>query len=407
MWDEVPIEDALEALVDHRGRTPKKLGAEFVSTGVQVISAQNITENRLDLDATSRFVDPSVADRWMKLPLQPGDVLLSSEAPLGCVAVVAREHGRLCLGQRLFALRGRPGVLDGGYLAAALKVDPVRGRLLARATGTTAQGIRQAELRKVMLPLPPLPEQRAIADVLGALDGKIESNRRLRGAALNMLAASFADIVAGVRGRVALAEVATAVKATTFPANTPDEVFEQFSIPAFDDGGGPDVCVGSSMASGKTVLSGDVVLVSKLNPATKRVWWPERLGIGRAVCSPEFVALAPCPGSAAWIYGCVAFDSVFYAQVLGAISGTTGSRQRVKPSDVLAATVPDAGVSEIAKWDVLARPVLDRNVALLRETRTLTAVRDFLLPKLVSGRIRVPLSGDVEEQVGVATGALA
>lgn len=162
------------------------------------------------------------------------------------------------------------------------------------------------------------------------------------------------------------------------------------------------------MASAKTLLpDGPVVLVSKLNPARRRVWWPERLGLGIGVCSPEFVALTPRdPRDAAWLYGCVAYDDTFYGQVLSAVNGTTGSRQRVKPHDVLEATIPVPNAARRAEWEALAGPMLSQRVRLLRESRTLAAIRDALLPKLVSGQIRVPLSNDPEEQVGAAVEAL-
>jgi type I restriction enzyme S subunit len=55
----------------------------------------------------------------------------------------------------------------------------VQEQLRARATGTTVLGIKQSELRRILLTLPPIAEQRAIAHILGTLDDKIELNRRM------------------------------------------------------------------------------------------------------------------------------------------------------------------------------------------------------------------------------------
>ncbi|MBB4664793.1 hypothetical protein BDZ31_004408 [Conexibacter arvalis] len=266
-----------------------------------------------------------------------------------------------------------------------------------------------SDVRALRVLLPPLSEQRAIASILEPLDDKIESNRRLAVRSLDMVQTAFARIAGQASRRVALSEIADELRTRIQPTDTPSEIFEQFSIPAFDAGMGPEVCSGSTMASAKTLLPpSSVVLVSKLNPTTKRVWWPERHGVGTAVCSPEFVALTPHrQRDAAWLFGCVAFDRSFYDQLLGAISGTTGSRQRVRPSDVLAASVPFVEPGARDDWDSLANRVLAQRVTLLRESRALTAIRDALLPKLVSGQIRVPLSNDPEEQVGAAIEALA
>src|SRR5690606_9930021 len=100
------------------------------------------------------------------------------EAPLGEPAYVASCQ-EWCLGQRLFGIRPRKGRLSGRYLYYALQSQAVRHDLLSRATGTTAQGIRQSELRRVVIPLPRMDEQHAIAHFLGTLDDKIELNRQM------------------------------------------------------------------------------------------------------------------------------------------------------------------------------------------------------------------------------------
>src|SRR5205823_2133095 len=114
--------------------------------------------------------------RWMRVPLLADDVILTSEAPLGEVAYI-REPVEWCLGQRLFGIRTNKVRLHGRFLFYALQSEQVRHDLLSRATGTTAQGVRQSELRRVRIPLPSLVEQRAIAHALGALDDKIDLNR--------------------------------------------------------------------------------------------------------------------------------------------------------------------------------------------------------------------------------------
>lgn len=270
-------------------------------------------------------------------------------------------------------------------------------------------GINRNHVHEELVAKPPLREQQAIATVLASIDDKIVSNRRLGSLGGDAIASQFSHVVSGTAGRCSLCEVASEVRTRFLPLAAPNRVFEQFSIPAFDEARGPEVCAGSDMASAKTLMpDGPIVLFSKLNPVTKRVWWPERLGIGTPVCSPEFVALVPRdPDDAVWLYGCAAFDTTFYEQVLAAVTGTTGSRQRVRPEHVLSSTVPAASEEVRRVWESVARPVIDTRVTLVRESRTLTAIRDALLPKLISGRIRVPLSNDPEEQVGAAVEALA
>jgi type I restriction enzyme S subunit len=166
-------------VIDRRGVTPIKLGSSWVQTGHRVLSAKHIKDGRINLAlGEDRFVDDATYARWMSTPLLPGDVLLTSEAPLGEVAQVT-ERLEWCLGQRLFGLRPQPDVLDGRFLSYLLRHGPVADAIQARASGTTVQGIRQAELVKVEVALPSLRDQRAVARLLGALDDKIEANRRM------------------------------------------------------------------------------------------------------------------------------------------------------------------------------------------------------------------------------------
>jgi type I restriction enzyme S subunit len=175
---ERPLGELLEVLIDHRGKTPKKLGGDFTTVGIPVASAINVKSGRVVFDSAPRCVDLEMFDRWMPVRLKADDVLLTSEAPLGEVARVPSDEP-LVLGQRLFGLRGRADVLDNTYLFYVLQWKPIRDRLYARSTGTTVHGIRQAELVRVPVPVPPLAEQRAIAEVLGAVDDKIDANRRI------------------------------------------------------------------------------------------------------------------------------------------------------------------------------------------------------------------------------------
>lgn len=164
-WPVIELEEACEFL-DRRGVTPQKLGSRFISSGFRVISAKNIKGRQIDLNVgEERFVDGPTYHKWMGKPLLPDDVLLTSEAPLGEPAYISDELA-WCIGQRLFGIRTIKSKLYGKFLFYALQSSVVRSDLLSRATGATAQGIRQAELRHVAVLLPPLPEQQRIVHIL-------------------------------------------------------------------------------------------------------------------------------------------------------------------------------------------------------------------------------------------------
>lgn len=174
-----PLEKLLAVVIDHRGKTPKKLGGDFVGFGVPVLSARHISGGQIVARNELRFVSPQMYAKWMPIPLQRGDVLLTSEAPLGELFWL-KDKTEYVLGQRLFALRPDPTKIDPGYLYYFLKTSQGQAALHGRASGSTVQGIRQSELLKVEIELPDtLNEQRGIAAALRSLDDRINHNRAL------------------------------------------------------------------------------------------------------------------------------------------------------------------------------------------------------------------------------------
>lgn len=160
----VSLGDAVSRIIDHRGKTPTKLGGDWSNEGHRVISALNMKNGVVD-DNDHHYIEDEIYARWMRQPLEVGDVLLTSEAPLGAVAYVDREVD-WAIGQRIFALRPRRGLLDGRYLYHILRAGAVRKELMSRSTGSTVSGIRQAELVKLSLRLPSVPRQERIAEAL-------------------------------------------------------------------------------------------------------------------------------------------------------------------------------------------------------------------------------------------------
>ena len=178
-WKELPLNDVIELVIDHRGKTPKKLGFDdFFSEGYPVLSAKHVkTSGLVNLDAM-RFANEEMYKKWMKEPTQKGDVILTSEAPLGELFYIDGSK-KYVLGQRVFGLRPKSDVLDSMYLLVWLSSAEGQGRLQARATGSTVQGIKQSELLKIMIPIPPMEVQKDIASIYGSLDKKIQLNTQI------------------------------------------------------------------------------------------------------------------------------------------------------------------------------------------------------------------------------------
>jgi type I restriction enzyme S subunit len=174
-WAVGTIEQATSLIIDYRGRTPKKMGSDWSPTGIPAVSAKNVKSGRLVRPDTFNFVSEELYDRWMKDKLAIGDILMTSEAPLGELYYLAL-NAQFCLSQRIFAMRANPVVCESTFLYYWLESPGCQTEIINRGTGTTVEGIRQSELRKVSVLLPPLPIQRAAAKLLTEWTEQIHRN---------------------------------------------------------------------------------------------------------------------------------------------------------------------------------------------------------------------------------------
>src|ERR1700733_91034 len=182
-WELLPIGSCMAALIDYRGKSPRK-----VSSGIPLITARVVKGGRIL--TPDEYIAEADYEEWMRRGIpEAGDILLTTEAPLGEVAQL--DGRKVALAQRLITLRGKSGVMDNRFLKFAMQSDFVQSQLRARATGTTVHGIRQSELRKVQLPVPHISEQKAIARVLGMLDDKIALGQRMNATLEAMARAIF------------------------------------------------------------------------------------------------------------------------------------------------------------------------------------------------------------------------
>ena len=170
-WKQVVLEDALDALIDYRGKTPKK-----VDKGIPLITAKVVKSGRiLPMD---EFIADEDYESWMVRGIpQISDIVVTTEAPLGEVAQI--KNANVALAQRIVTLRGKVDFLENDFLLFLMQSDFVQNQLEARATGSTVKGIKQSELRKIILPIPPIAEQKCIGKILSDLDDKIHLNNQI------------------------------------------------------------------------------------------------------------------------------------------------------------------------------------------------------------------------------------
>ncbi len=172
-WRICEVGSACSLIVDCPHTTPT-----FRDEGILVARTANIRDGRFVVEGASYVDEQEFRTRILRAEPQAGDVIFTREAPVGEAFVVPLGM-RICLGQRLMLLRPDPSVLDPIYLLSQISSGLVRSRIATLTAGTTNPHLNVSEVRSFLLPVPPITEQRGIAEILDTLNEVIRSTERL------------------------------------------------------------------------------------------------------------------------------------------------------------------------------------------------------------------------------------
>lgn len=446
---EITLNDICDAIVDCEHKT-----APLTAFGYPSVRTTNIKNGRIDWDNCNR-VDEATYQAWTRRrEPKPGDLILAREAPVGEVGLIPDDH-KAVLGQRTVLICPDRRKVDPRYLHFLLISPDVQSDMLGKATGSTVEHLNMSDIRALPLPeLPPLPEQRAIARVLGGLDDKIELNRRmnrtLEDLARGVFRSWFVDFDPVVKpskgfagpckglagsgsprpssggGSVPLASPsAGAAPADLFPKRLVDSplgpipegwrvgtVGEEFNLTMGqsppgstynEDGAGVPFYQGRTdfgfrfptrrvycTAPTRFAESGDT-LVSVRAPVGDINMADERCAAGRGVAAVRHKS-----GATSYTYAMMAalreaFD-VFNGD--GTLFGCIGKSD----FDKMQVLVPPPEM--VAAFERIAGPWDAQITVNEKEARSLAATRDALLPVLLSGEVRLRNEREAERAVG-------
>jgi type I restriction enzyme S subunit len=260
-------------------------------------------------------------------------------------------------------------------------------------TQTAAAGIKGSDLKGLSFIIPPLPEQQAIAEVLSSLDDKIDllhrNNKTLEEMAETLFRHWFVEGVKENWVTYRLDDISEHIKKTINPQKTEVTHFNHYSLPAFDNGKKPEYVDALSVLSNKYLVQTNDILISKLNPRTPRVWM-----IGKnqeeSVCSTEFQVYRAKENEYKNIIYCFLKTQYVCDVLSGAASGTSGSHQRVNPEDISSLEIAlPLNEAIIQKFHSITESIFIKVENNLKNISVLEKTRDTLLPKLMSGQVRV------------------
>ena len=421
----------MESIIDYRGKTPDKTTA-----GIPLITAKVIKGGRIE--TPSEFIAADAYEEWMRRGIpQAGDVVITTEAPLGEVAQLPK--GKVALAQRVITLSGKKGLVDNTFLKYLLLSRPFQEDLEARATGTTVVGIKQSVLRKIDLAFPSFLDQKAIAHILGTLDDKIELNRKTNETLEAMAKALFKSWFVDFDPVRAKAEG----RPTGLPAEISDlfpDSFEDSELgeipsgwqcspladraiylsrgisPAYCEEGGVLVlnqkCVRDSRISFEKAKRHDTTRKQIIGREVRRFdALVNSTGVGTLgrvammpICQEEVVV----DSHITVVRGSNEQESFFISSTL--LNRQTeiealgeGSTGQIELSRVVLGSVPVIFPSPqlISAYFDFAFIIQDKIEKNDQTSVALASARDALLPKLISGEIRIPDAEKMLEEVGV------
>ncbi|SHJ67871.1 restriction endonuclease subunit S [Anaerotignum lactatifermentans] len=265
-------------------------------------------------------------------------------------------------------------------------------------TSTAVPIVNKSSFSSYEIQCPSLDQQKRIAAILSALDSKIECNQKINDnlteQARSIFQSWFVDYEPFGGSKPSdwqpstLGQIANMKTDSWSPVKNPDVVVEHYSIPSYDEQRFPVFEIASGIKSNKYLLTSDSVMISKLNPDTKRIWRPMCLS-GHPVCSTEFIVYeSKKKGQRDYIYSLI--DSIpFFNHLCSHTTGSTNSRQRATPKSTLDFALCLPSDSVIEDFCEIVTPMYDLIASNVVENQSLAKTRDSLLPRLMSGELDV------------------
>ena len=276
--------------------------------------------------------------------------------------------------------------------------------IVGNAVGTTMLNLNSSILKGLPIYAPIKEEQERIMSILSSLDEKIDVNKKicenLEAQAQALFKHWFVDFAPFKDGKFVESElglIPEGWRVGTFgdvaelrkPSIKPQDniLYTHYSIPAFDNSKKPSIDEGSTIKSNKFGISDGAVLLSKLNPSTKRIWYTGNVP-DNSVSSTEFLPFYSKNKEFTPFIYCYLNCDKNYREIANGAKGTTNSHQRIDANSIL---LRGLAYSEevIRDFCDCCQNFMELILEANQESLRLASLRDTLLPKLMSGEINV------------------
>ena len=429
-WHWERLDTACEGIYDCPHSTPL-----LTDDGPFVVRSQDIRSGVFRLDQAGRVTEDTYKERVTRAEPRYGDILYSREGTYFGIAAEVPSDVRVCLGQRMVLMRPNACKCNSRYLRYWLNSPLMASHIQGHRDGTVAERLNLTTIRQLPVMVPPLREQRAIAHILGTLDNRIELNRKMNETLESMARAIFKSWFVDFEPVRAKAEgrdpVLPSEIADLFPDSFKDselgEVPKGWKVGTIGDlaeivgGGTPSTKNSDYWDNGHhywvtpkdlSALSTPVLLSTerKITDAGLKRISSGLLPVGTVLLSSRapigylaiaeipvainqgFIALTPHKNVSTMFL--LYWTSWAHDEIVSRANGSTFleiSKSSFRPVPVV---VPPSAIFKA--FEHMVRPLYNKVVNNERHSRTLADFRDSLLPKLISGQIRV---GEAEKML--------
>lgn len=422
----IKLKDISKAIVDCEHKT-----APTEASGIPSIRTTDIKNGHIDLQNANKVSKETYREWTKRMEPRHGDLILSREAPVGEVGIVP-EGAKVCLGQRTVLIRPDREKVVPRYLLYLLLTREMKYEMTCRAEGSVVPHLNMSDIRALKIPnLPPLDEQYRIAHILGTLDDKIELNRQmnetLEATARAIFKSWFIDFDP-VKGKIEGREPpfidleTTALFPSAFQDSPLGEIPEGWEVGTLgkiaknvrrsvkvDEIDSSECFLGlehmprrsitlfewetaSDIQSNKYRFRKGEILFGKLNPHFHKVGVAPIDGI----CSTDILIIQPIDSEWFGVVLSLVSSDNFVAYTNAYAKGTTLPRTNWNDMSRYEIALPKAEIAQ--KYSEFIRPFIKGIIENIHQSRTLTKIHDTLLPKLLSGEIRIDDAADTLEE---------
>lgn len=333
--------NAVFKFIDCRGKSPDKC-----DKGIPLITAKNVKKGFINVEP-QEFLNEDQYNSWIERGIpQTGDILFTTEAPLGNVAILP-HYSKVVVAQRVICLSPKLPC-DTSFYKWYMLADSFQNELTKRATGSTALGIRSKELEKIRLPYPPLPIQQKIAAILDAADAYRQKTKALI-EKYDLLAQSlflemFGDPVRNEMGweKVEMKKLCSFQKDSIIPDKI-EKGTKYLGLECIEKETGNILQVhdvdNGELKSNKFLFDENYILYGKLRPYLNKVALPNFKGI----CSTDIIPIKPINGKC---------NKAFVCYIMRGKGFVSFAHERSS-----GANLPRISPSEIEKYPIINPPL--------------------------------------------------